>query len=214
MCCLDVSIEAITLAKEHGIVMLTFPPHTSHKLQSLDRGMFGPFKKYYSSACSNWMLTNPGKPITIYGVADNVGKSYPLAFIPVNIPPGFCVSGIWPGNPNVFTQDEYLISSVTDKPHRPINCQNSNFPNEERESNMMELDVYIPNLDTCFEEFCGPSTSNSISCVIPKTKSLSKSNRGGQKQGRILTDTSEKEEIEKQHAIKIATKKKKPCEKI
>ncbi|GFT43223.1 DDE-1 domain-containing protein [Trichonephila clavipes] len=39
-----VSIEAIILAKEHGIVMLTFPPHTSHKLQPLDRGVFSPFK--------------------------------------------------------------------------------------------------------------------------------------------------------------------------
>ncbi|GBM68845.1 hypothetical protein AVEN_189736-1 [Araneus ventricosus] len=50
-----VSIEAISLAKELGIIMLTFPPHTSHKLQSSDRGVFGPFKKYYRTACSNWM---------------------------------------------------------------------------------------------------------------------------------------------------------------
>ncbi|GFY08289.1 SET and MYND domain-containing protein 5 [Trichonephila clavipes] len=35
-----VSIEAITLAKNHGIVMLTFPPHTSHKLQPLDRSVW------------------------------------------------------------------------------------------------------------------------------------------------------------------------------
>ncbi|GFR24026.1 hypothetical protein TNCT_515241 [Trichonephila clavata] len=90
-----VSTEAITLATEHGIVMLTFPPHASHKLQPLDRGVFGPFKKYYSSACSNWMLTNLGKPITIYEVAENVGKSYPLAFTPVNNLAGFHVSGIW-----------------------------------------------------------------------------------------------------------------------
>ncbi|GFQ81979.1 DDE-1 domain-containing protein [Trichonephila clavata] len=39
-----VSIESNPLTKEHGIVMLTFPPHTSHKLQPLDRGVFGPFK--------------------------------------------------------------------------------------------------------------------------------------------------------------------------
>ena len=40
-----VSIEGITLAKERGIIMLTFPPHTSHKLQPLDRGVFRPLKK-------------------------------------------------------------------------------------------------------------------------------------------------------------------------
>ncbi|GFQ81809.1 hypothetical protein TNCT_205601 [Trichonephila clavata] len=45
---------------------------------------------------------------------------------------------------------------------------------------------------------------------FPKAKSLNKSNRGGRKQGRcrILTDTPEKEEIEKQHAIEIAKKRK------
>ncbi|GFW88415.1 casein kinase I isoform alpha [Trichonephila clavipes] len=127
------------------------------------------------------MLTNPAKPITIYDVAENVGKSYPLAVTPVNILVGFRVSGMWPVNPNIFTDDEYLSSN------------------------------------TCSEEFCGPSTSNSISCVIseqvrhfPKAKSRSKSNRGGQKQERcrILTDTPEKEEIKKQHAIKIAKKRK------
>ena len=97
-----ISIEAITLAKKHGIIMLTFPPHTSHKLQPLDRGVFGPFKKYYSTACSSWMLINPGKPITIYDVAENVGKAFPLAFTPVNILAGFRVSGVWPVNPDIY----------------------------------------------------------------------------------------------------------------
>ncbi|GFQ70671.1 casein kinase I isoform alpha [Trichonephila clavata] len=86
----------------------------------LRRGVFGPFKKYYSSTCSNWMLMNLGKPINIYEVAENVGKSYPLAFTPVNILVGFRVSGIWPVIPNVFTDDEYLSSSVTDRPDQPI----------------------------------------------------------------------------------------------
>ncbi|GFY52851.1 casein kinase I isoform alpha [Trichonephila inaurata madagascariensis] len=160
-----VSIEAITLAKEHGIVMLTFPPHTSHKLQPLDRGVFGPFKKYYSSACRNWMLSNPAKPIAIYDVAENVGKSYPLAFTPVNILAGFCVSGIWPVNPNIFTDDEYLSSSVTDRLDPSLNSQNNNFPEKELESSMMELNVYVSNSDI---SDAGPSTSNSVLCVTPE----------------------------------------------
>jgi hypothetical protein len=35
------SIAAINVAKENGIVMLTLPPHTSHKLQPLDHTVFG-----------------------------------------------------------------------------------------------------------------------------------------------------------------------------
>ena len=39
------SIDAIDMAKENGLRLLTFPPHCSHKLQSLDVGVYGPFKR-------------------------------------------------------------------------------------------------------------------------------------------------------------------------
>ena len=85
------SIKAITFAKENGIIMVTFPPHASHKLQPLDRGVFGPLKKYYSTACCDWMLSNPGNPITIYDVTENIGKCYPLAFTPLNFQVFVCL---------------------------------------------------------------------------------------------------------------------------
>ena len=36
-----VTLETIDYAKEHGIVLLSFPPHCSHKLQPLDRAVMG-----------------------------------------------------------------------------------------------------------------------------------------------------------------------------
>lgn len=38
------SVGAINFALEHGITMLTFPPHCSHRLQPLDVSVFGPVK--------------------------------------------------------------------------------------------------------------------------------------------------------------------------
>ncbi|XP_014845953.1 PREDICTED: uncharacterized protein LOC106919834 [Poecilia mexicana] len=43
--CSHISVKAIDFCKEKGIVLLTFPPHCSHKLQPLDRSVYGPFKK-------------------------------------------------------------------------------------------------------------------------------------------------------------------------
>ncbi|EFX70829.1 hypothetical protein DAPPUDRAFT_60856, partial [Daphnia pulex] len=54
------SIEVLNLAKDNGVVMITFPPHCSHLLQPLDRSVFGPFKRYYNSYCSSWMKDHPG----------------------------------------------------------------------------------------------------------------------------------------------------------
>jgi hypothetical protein len=110
------SIAVITKAKENDNTMLTFPPHTSHKLQPLKRCVFRPFKKYCNAACSSWMLTNPGKPISIHNVGHLIGVADPSAFNPCNIQSGFCVSGLWPVNADIFRDDEYLSSYVTDRP--------------------------------------------------------------------------------------------------
>jgi hypothetical protein len=59
------SIATINVAKENGIVMLTLPPHTLHKLQPLDRTVFCPYKAYCNACLNDWMLSNPGKPVTI-----------------------------------------------------------------------------------------------------------------------------------------------------
>lgn len=40
----------ITLVRDNGLVLVTLPPHTSHKLQPLDITIFGPFKTYYNGA--------------------------------------------------------------------------------------------------------------------------------------------------------------------
>lgn len=37
---------ALNICKEQGITVLSFPPHCSHKLQPLDRSVYGPLKKY------------------------------------------------------------------------------------------------------------------------------------------------------------------------
>ena len=42
------SYEALSLAKENVIHIITLPPHTSNKTQPLDRTVFGPMKTHYN----------------------------------------------------------------------------------------------------------------------------------------------------------------------
>ena len=44
------SLATIDYARENGIVILSLPPHTSHKLQPLNRSFFKPLKAAYNSA--------------------------------------------------------------------------------------------------------------------------------------------------------------------
>ena len=110
------SIEAIQLAKDNGAVMLSFPPHCSHRLQPLDRSVYGPFKRFVSSAQDAWMRNNPGKVMTIYDIPCLVADALPRAVTPINIQNGFRACGIVPFNSEIFTESDYAPALPTDRP--------------------------------------------------------------------------------------------------
>ena len=89
-----ISVRAVDFCKGQGIVLLTFPPHCSHKLQPLDRNVFGPFKKMVNAASDDWMRMNPGKPMTIYNIPGIVRNALPTAATQRNIQAGFQCTGI------------------------------------------------------------------------------------------------------------------------
>jgi hypothetical protein len=114
------AVKVLDLAKENGVVLLSFPSHTSHKLQPLDRSVNGPFKKFVNNASDAWLRSHPGRTMTIYDITSIVSQSLPNAFTPKNIESGFLVTGIWPFNRDIFTAEDFLPSDVTDRPLQDI----------------------------------------------------------------------------------------------
>jgi hypothetical protein len=53
------SLEAVTLCREHRVILLSLPPHFRNKLQSLDRGIFGSREKFYASEGDKWIHNHP-----------------------------------------------------------------------------------------------------------------------------------------------------------
>lgn len=111
-----VSVKAVDFCKKNGIVLLTIPPHTSNRLQPLDVSLFGPFRGHYNRAIDSWLAANPGKTCSLYEVAELSGKAFSLAFTPKNIQSGFARCGIYPFNRDIFTDDDFIGSYVTDRP--------------------------------------------------------------------------------------------------
>ena len=68
-------LNTIDFVKENGVVMLTLPPHCSHKLQPLDVSVSGPFKTYYTQTFNDFVLNHPGQTISIHNVCGLVGKA-------------------------------------------------------------------------------------------------------------------------------------------
>lgn len=124
------SIEALELAKSSGVTILTLHPHTTAKLQPLDVGLNGPFKSYYNAAVDSWMLRNPGRPLTIYNVAECVGSAYLKAMTPVNIISAFKKCGIFPFDDCIFTEADFMPSTVTDRPLTTSTIQTEEGPDQ------------------------------------------------------------------------------------
>lgn len=210
-----VSFEAVQLAKDSGIIMLTLPPHTSHKLQPLDRSVFGPFKRYYNTAADEWMLSHPSTPITIYNVAELAGKAYLLAFNPSNIQSGFKVSGIWPINENIFRDDEFLCSEITDRQNPETQPSHGNV-SASTESVSLGIENILNQPSTSkpiqenepFNIKLGRSltTYKSPENIRPYPKAGPRKTVRRRKLGacRILTDTPEKDELERLYHQKMA----------
>lgn len=110
------AVKNIEYCRDNGIILLTFPPHCTHKLQPMDRAIFGPVKKAVNTSCDNWMRSNPGKVMTIYDIPGIVKTSFEIAVTPRNVSAGFSTTGLWPVNTEIFQDADYLPSQITDRP--------------------------------------------------------------------------------------------------
>ena len=63
------SLEAVDFCRRHGIELLTLPPHSSHKIQHLDKTYFRSLKAAYNAEIDSWLVQHPGKVVTLYEIA-------------------------------------------------------------------------------------------------------------------------------------------------
>jgi len=100
------NLEAVTFAKENGIIMFTLVPHTTHKMQPLDTAVYGPMKTNWQGVCHDYIQSHPGKVITKYNFNELFSNAWLKTIIPANIISGFRCCGIYSFNPKeVFDHD-------------------------------------------------------------------------------------------------------------
>lgn len=109
-----ISLAAVNFCRDYGIHMLTLPPHSSHKMQPLDRGFFGPLKIKFAYECDKWLSHHPGRVIGQTEIAQLVNEAFQKAASLSNAVSGFKISGIWPIDRDIFSDEDFAAASVTD----------------------------------------------------------------------------------------------------
>jgi hypothetical protein len=107
-----VTYDAFMWCKENGIVMLSIPPHTSHRLQPLDVTFYGPLKTVFKAKCNLFIKSNVLRKITNYDLAILFNMAYSeVATIKKGVS-RFSTTGIFPMNPGVFNDEDYLLAET------------------------------------------------------------------------------------------------------
>ena len=229
-----ISLAAIDKARKRGIVLLTIPPKTSHKLQPLEKSMFSPFKASYYRAADNWMRSNPGKGVTIYEIADLIHEAHLNFMVPRNILSGFSSTGNWPYNPDALSSADFAPAVVTDNdvateqmssPVQTIHSLQDDIQLAAEEqsidlnpgSSIVDMANDAEFSSTLFEndqahlsEYISPAN------ILPLPKAAPLKKKSGCRRGktRIFTDTPVKNEVAERARERNAKKTKKSTRKL
>ena len=129
--CHSKNLEAIKLARQNNVVMLSFPAHTTHRLQPLDVTFFKSLKSWYNIEIEHYLRCSQGKPVGVHLVSSLVGRSFVKAATMETAVNGFRKTGLWPPNRHVFDEEFSRMEAVV----------NSACPDSERPTNSADTDI-------------------------------------------------------------------------
>lgn len=121
------TLEACDLAKENHVVMLSIPPHSSHRLQPLDVAFYSPLKRAYNKECNLHIKSRNLEKITPYDIAGLFNKAYTrVASIEKGVS-SFQATGIYPMDPEIFCDDDFIDEEARSVPMHDVGQQPTNI---------------------------------------------------------------------------------------
>nr|CAH7743140.1 unnamed protein product [Callosobruchus chinensis] len=166
------NLEAINLAREHGVILLQLPGHTTNRLQPLDVAIFKPMEVYYDQAVERWMREYPGLAVTQHQVAKLLGEAFGKAATVGFAMNGFAKCGIWPVDRHVFNDVDFAASDALLKNAAQLLPEVDENQNEQAENDSSDDDIPLSriiskdghlNKNTSFEEMnCLPRPGGSV----------------------------------------------------
>ena len=221
-------LQVILYAKQNNVHMISLPPHTTHKLQPLDRAIMRPFKTAFNEACGNWMQKygKLGLKITDKDICSLVNTAFTAICRMDLAKSAFKCTGIYPFNKFIFTDVDFVPSMNRPIPEErlqaevPLEDAISVSPSASRNEENPDDDV-LPRPEasplpvTIFADIARPSTSRNFHKMIEEIspvadeleRKLSTRRRRGES-SEVLTSTPYKKVLEEKEKAKEQKKEK------
>ncbi|XP_022819194.1 uncharacterized protein LOC111351487 isoform X1 [Spodoptera litura] len=189
------TLEVINWCRDNNIHLISSPPHTTHKLQPLDRSFMKPFKNAYNEQCGMWIRANAGARITEYDIAGLVSDAFKKVARYEIAAAGFRCTGIYPFNENIFSDLDYLPSDITNIPieesvEEQISVDRSSPVVQSTIPEQIHSDIILP------QSFSPqPSTSKGPDCVRQAILNISPLPDAAKKRAQTRKRKSEKSQI-------------------
>lgn len=99
-------VKGLDYASENNVIVLSFAPHTTHKMQPLDIAVYGPMKTFFEQSICSFQKSHCRK-IQQDDMATIFAPAYLRAATSLNAIKGFKSAGIWPFNRQIFGDEEF-----------------------------------------------------------------------------------------------------------
>lgn len=113
--CSHISLQIYEFCRANFIVMVSIPPHTSHRLQPLDITFYGPLKRAFSKHCNLFLKTKINSAendfkLSHYDLAEVFNSAYCDTANMEKAISGFRSAGIYPLHPEKFSEDDFAAA--------------------------------------------------------------------------------------------------------
>ena len=165
------NITALCRAREVGILMLSLPPHCTHRLQPLDLTFFKPLSTFYNKAVDGWMRENPGLAVGEQRITRFFGEAYNKAASVATAVNGFKAAGIWPVDQSVIKDSEFAPSDVTERPLSTVESATVQSLESPRD-NATEIELSVPEVEadsSAADSTDAAKKDSSLSCSAVKS---------------------------------------------
>jgi hypothetical protein len=109
------NMRFIEFCDANRILLMAYPPHSTHRLQPLDVSMFNPLANFYSQNLDNWMLKSQGICSMSKRHFWSLFKpAFDAAFSEKNIKSAWKKTGLKPLNPEVVLSQSFKRSRTSE----------------------------------------------------------------------------------------------------